>query len=70
MNLFDSTQKFGTIRAVGGDADMHRRLVDMGLLGSTYCVRVRKRGALLVDYGDFCAVTDKAVAERITVKEL
>ncbi len=67
MNLFDCANASGVIKSVGGDAEVHRRLVDMGLLDTHYTVRVRKRGALLVDYGDFCAVTDKSVAELISV---
>ncbi len=67
MNLFGCPHERGVILSVGGDTDTHRRLADMGLLGSRYTVRVRRRGALLVDYGVFCAVTGKAIAEIITV---
>ena len=58
-----------TVSAIGCDADAHRRLVDMGLLGSTATVRARKKGSVLADFGaDFSAVVQTSVASQIAVK--
>lgn len=68
MTLSDSPRDSGKIARIGGDADTHRRLADMGLLGASYTVTVRKKHAVLVDYGEFSAVTDNETASVIFVE--
>ncbi len=69
MTLFDSPKPCGVIKAIGCDEATHRRLVDMGLLDAKYRVKARRRGAVLVDYGGFSAVTRKELAESIEVSD-
>lgn len=66
MTLFDSPSR-GTVTAVGGDDQTHRRLVDLGLLGAKYTIKARRKSAVLVDYGDFSAVSSADVSSMIVV---
>lgn len=71
MTLFDRNVNSGYIGSIGGDGDMHRRLVDMGLLDARFTVKSRKKNALLADFGDFSAVVCEKVARCIeTVDKL
>ncbi len=69
MTLFDFDGRKGKVTAVGGGGDTHRRLVDMGLIDAEFGVRARKKAGILVDYGDFCAVTGEDTARLIYVVE-
>ena len=71
MTLLDcKAQDSGTIRAIGGDADTHRRLVDMGLLDVGYGVRCKRKRSMLVEFcGDFSAVVASSVAAQIEVNK-
>lgn len=62
-NVFDGLNNSGVIEAIGGDADTHRRLVDMGLLGAKYSVKARRKNAALIDFGEFSAVVGKTTLE-------
>lgn len=63
MNVLDGFNNSGVIEAIGGDADTHRRLVDMGLLGAEYSVKARRKNAALIDFGDFSAVVGRSTLE-------
>ncbi len=69
MTLDDAHCKHGKITRIDGDGDIHRRLVDMGLMGMSYTVVGRRGGAALVDLGDFSAVVRNGVAKYIGVSE-
>ncbi len=66
MTLFDGPSR-GVVTAVGGDEQTHRRLVDLGLLGARYTVEAKRKRAVLVDYGEFSAVSGADVASMIFV---
>lgn len=58
----------GKIAAVRGDADTHRRLVDMGILDGEYLVRAVRGGARLVEFcGEFSIVAAQPIATQIEV---
>lgn len=71
MTLFDCDRySVGTVKAIGGDRDTHRRLADMGLLGAKYRVRVVKKRSVLVDFGtEFSAVVEADIAAQVEVIE-
>lgn len=69
MTLFDCSSDNGSVKAVGGDAETHRWLVDIGLLGAKFIVKSRKKNAVLVDFGDFSAVVCGNAAKCIEVVE-
>lgn len=71
MTLLDcKAQDRGVVRAIGGDADTHRRLVDMGLLDVGYDVRFKRKRSMLVEFrGEFSAVLTSAVAAQIEVSK-
>lgn len=71
MTLFDcSVHGSGRITAVGGDGTTHRRLVDMGLLGSTFTVRARTKRSVLAAFGiGFAAVIPVETAAEIEIIE-
>ncbi|MCH5157828.1 MAG: hypothetical protein J1F33_01400 [Clostridiales bacterium] len=67
MTLFDCSS--GRIRLVGGDVDTHRRLVDLGLIGSNVVVKARVSSAVLVDFGQFRASVGKDTAKQIIISD-
>ena len=69
MTLFDcKPNTVGKIGAIGGDADTHRRLVDMGLMDMGCFVRVKSRRAVLADFDcGFTAVVQSDLATEIEV---
>ncbi len=69
-SLFRYDKPRGVIKRIGCDAETHRRLVDMGLIGAVFGVKVRRKGGALVDYGDFSAVTRNDLAAEIEVGEV
>ena len=73
MTLLDSTTDIGKIVRIDGDDAVRTRLVDMGLIGARYKIRIKKSGAILVDFfGEswrFSAVVDQRVAKRLFVVE-
>lgn len=68
-SIFDCSGADGVIKSVGCDDDTHRRLVDMGLIGASYHIKARRRGAALVDFGDFSAVTRDELSKQIEVEQ-
>lgn len=71
MTLLDcKAQDGGTVRAIGGDRETHRRLVDMGLLDVAYDVKFKRKRSMLVDFrGEFSAVVTSAAAAQIEVNK-
>lgn len=70
MTLFDcSLHSCGTVTAIGGDGQTHRRLVDLGLLGATYRVRAKNARLMLVDFGAVSAVVEARIAANIEILE-
>ncbi len=67
MTLYDCTAPTAVITAVGGDLKTHRRLVDMGLLGSAVEIAYRRGDSLLCRFGDFSATLGKDTAKMIYV---
>lgn len=71
MTLFDSTENDGMITAISGDAETHRRLVDLGLLNARYRIKARRKSALYVYFENgghgFCAVVEAKVARRLEI---
>ena len=72
MTLFGSSSDDGIITDIGGDAETHRRLVDLGLLNARYLIKARRKGALYVYFENgghgFCAVVEAKVAKRLEVR--
>lgn len=70
MTLRDCDTEFnGLCTAVSGDAATHRRLADLGLIGSSVRVRAVRRSAVLADFSDsFSAVVNSYAAECMTVE--
>ncbi len=71
MTLFDrSAQRTGKIVSVGGSGDTHRRLVDMGLIGSTFKVRARTKRSVLAEFGvGFAAAVSAETAGIVQIIE-
>lgn len=73
MTLLDSTSDIGRIQRIEGDDAVRTRLVDMGLIGTRYKIRIKKGGAMLIDFfgesWQFSAVVDQRVAKRFFVIE-
>lgn len=70
MTLFDcSVNSSGIVSDIGGTAETHRRLVDLGLMGAVYRVRARNSHSVLVDFGAVSAVIQSNVAANIKVLE-
>lgn len=67
MTLFDGPSR-GVVTAVGGDDSVHRRLVDLGLLDARYTKTASRKNAVLVDYGEFSAVSDAEISGVIFVE--
>ena len=62
------TQSKGIVLAVHGDASVHRRLADMGLISSAYYVRAKRKKSVLVEFcGEFSLVFTSSVAAQIEV---
>ena len=70
MKLFDCrVGSSGYVAHIGGGYETHRRLVDLGLLGASYCVRARNRHSALVDFGAVSCVIQSSVAANIEIRE-
>ena len=70
MTLFDCTVgSSGYVTQIGGGAETHRRLVDLGLIGAFYRVRARNRHSVLVDFGPTSCVIQSSVAANIEIRE-
>lgn len=71
MTLFDCERgSGGQILSVAADEKLHRRLVDMGLLGARFQVRAKRGRSMLVDFDDsFSAVIENALAQKLEVTE-
>lgn len=71
MTLFDCERgRHGRIVSVAADEKLHRRLVDMGLLGAHFFVRAKRGRSILVDLDDsFSAVIENALAQKLEVTE-
>lgn len=67
-SLSDGNISQGVIVSIDGDKETHRCLVDMGLVGASFAVKSKRKSGLLVDYGDFSAVTRIDVAKIINVR--
>lgn len=69
MTLSDCKAEFsGVVVGMRGDAEVHRRLVDMGVPGSECYVRAVRGGSTLVCFGgEFSVVTAASVASQIEV---
>ena len=66
MTLFDcSVNSSGIVTSIGGTAETHRRLVDLGIDGACYRVRARNSHSVLVDFGTVSCVIQSSVAENI-----
>lgn len=59
----------GKIVGIGGDPDIRCRLADLGLVGSEYTVRAKRRHSVLVDFIGFSAVLESDIAADIEVIE-
>lgn len=72
MTLFDSPNDDGMITAINGDAETHRRLVDLGLLNARYRIKARRKSAVCVYFENgvhgFCAVVEAGIAKRLEVE--
>ena len=65
-----SVQRSGKVIAIGCGEHAHRRLVDMGLIGSTFTVRAKSRRAVLVEFDiGFSAVLSADTASEIEILE-
>ena len=70
MTLFDCrVGSSGYVTKIGGGADTHRRLVDLGLIDACYRVRARNRHSVLVDFGPTSCVIQSSVAANIQIRE-
>lgn len=71
MTLFDCERgSVGQIVSVAADEKLHKRLVDMGLLGARFYVRAKRGRSMLVDFDDsFSAVIECALAQKMEVTE-
>ncbi len=70
MTLFDFAGRDGYVSEIGcGDA--HRRLVDLGLLGSRVTVKARKPAGIYAEFsGGFSAVIGARAAREIFIETL
>ena len=72
MTLFDSPNDDGMITAINGDAETHRRLVDLGLVNARSRIIARRKsaGCGYFEHGGagFGAVVVAEIAKRLGVK--
>lgn len=70
MTLSDRAFVKGTVAAIGGDPETHRRLTDLGLNGARCSVKARRSWAVLASFDDFSAVVGAAAAKTIETVEM